>query len=117
MTSAWLQAVRAGGPLSCYQGFGVAVLSMAAYKALYFGLYDTAKMLLLPKASRPVHNSWCVSCMAPGDRGLATVEPNNLLKVSALLVTSTSDAFGLFIQLQPRTVDMLLPPKASATLS
>jgi hypothetical protein len=54
MTSAWLQAVRAGGPLSCYQGFGVAVLSMAAYKALYFGLYDTAKMVLLPKASEPV---------------------------------------------------------------
>lgn len=49
MTSAWLQAMRADGPLSCYQGFGVAVLSMAAYKALYFGLYDTAKMLLLPK--------------------------------------------------------------------
>lgn len=48
MTSAWIQAMRADGPLSCYQGFGVAVLSMAAYKALYFGLYDTAKMVLLP---------------------------------------------------------------------
>lgn len=54
MTSAWLQAMRAGGPLSCYQGFGVAVLSMAAYKALYFGLYDTAKMLLLPQVRCPL---------------------------------------------------------------
>lgn len=34
MTSAWLSAMRAGGggPLALYQGFGVAVLSMAAYK-------------------------------------------------------------------------------------
>jgi hypothetical protein len=47
MLSAWIQAMRADGPLSCYQGFGVAVISMAAYKALYFGLYDTAKNLLL----------------------------------------------------------------------
>lgn len=47
--SAWVQAMRVDGPLSCYQGFGVAVLSMAAYKALYFGLYDTAKMVLLPQ--------------------------------------------------------------------
>lgn len=51
MLSAWLQAMRADGPLSCYQGFGVAVLSMAAYKALYFGLYDTAKTVLLPQVS------------------------------------------------------------------
>lgn len=49
MMSAWVQAMRVDGPLSCYQGFGVAVLSMAAYKALYFGLYDTAKMVLLPQ--------------------------------------------------------------------
>lgn len=41
--------MRTDGPLSCYQGFGVAVLSMAAYKALYFGLYDTAKTILLPQ--------------------------------------------------------------------
>jgi hypothetical protein len=33
----------------CYQGFSVAVISMAAYKALYFGLYNTAKNLLLPE--------------------------------------------------------------------
>ncbi|WIA32419.1 hypothetical protein OEZ86_003242 [Tetradesmus obliquus] len=52
MLSAWVQAMRAGGPLSCYQGFGVAVASMAAYKALYFGLYDTAKNLLLHEDGR-----------------------------------------------------------------
>lgn len=49
MMSAWVQAIKADGPLSCYQGFSVAVLSMAAYKALYFGLYDTAKLVLLPQ--------------------------------------------------------------------
>jgi hypothetical protein len=37
--------VAAEGLLSIYQGFGVAVASMAAYKSLYFGLYDTAKEL------------------------------------------------------------------------
>ncbi|KAF6261356.1 mitochondrial carrier domain-containing protein [Scenedesmus sp. NREL 46B-D3] len=52
MLSAWLQAVRSEGPLSCYQGFSVAVISMAAYKALYFGPYDTAKNLLLPEDGR-----------------------------------------------------------------
>jgi hypothetical protein len=32
--------------MSIYQGFGVAVASMAAYKSLYFGLYDTAKEMV-----------------------------------------------------------------------
>lgn len=52
MMSAWVQAMRADGPLSCYRGFSVAVTSMAAYKALYFGLYDTAKSMLLPEVGR-----------------------------------------------------------------
>jgi hypothetical protein len=63
MMAAWLQAMRAGGALSCYQGFGVAVLSMAAYKALYFGLYDTAKALLLPQARAHVGVSRVCVCM------------------------------------------------------
>jgi hypothetical protein len=56
MMAAWVQAVRTDGPLSCYRGFGVAVLSMAAYKALYFGLYDTAKTMLLPQVCLPCTN-------------------------------------------------------------
>ena len=39
----WWHAIQREGLRSTYQGFGVAVASMAAYKALYFGLYDTAK--------------------------------------------------------------------------
>ena len=35
---------RAGGLLSLYRGFGVSMLGISAYKALYFGLYDTAKV-------------------------------------------------------------------------
>lgn len=62
MMSAWVQAMRADGPLSCYQGFGVAVASMAAYKALYFGLYDTAKLVLLPQVCG-FYVCVCVCCL------------------------------------------------------
>jgi hypothetical protein len=72
MLSAWLQAMRAEGPLSCYQGFSVAVISMAAYKALYFGLYDTAKNLLLPEVCKPMLSGgemlqidYIVTCLNP----------------------------------------------------
>mmetsp|Transcript_28375 Transcript_28375/g.62380 ORF Transcript_28375/g.62380 Transcript_28375/m.62380 type:complete len:401 (+) Transcript_28375:162-1364(+) len=34
---------RQGGLMSLYRGFGVSVLAIGAYKALYFGLWDTAK--------------------------------------------------------------------------
>lgn len=61
MMSAWLQAMRADGPLSCYRGFSVAVTSMAAYKALYFGLYDTAKSILLPEV-----RTWQAGCIFCG---------------------------------------------------
>ncbi|KAI8464473.1 MAG: mitochondrial carrier domain-containing protein [Monoraphidium minutum] len=47
MGGAWLQAVRREGLLSAYRGFGVAVGSMVTYKALYFGLYDSAKPFVI----------------------------------------------------------------------
>lgn len=39
----WRSALRQGGPLAVYRGFGAASASVIAYKSLYFGLYDTAK--------------------------------------------------------------------------
>jgi hypothetical protein len=35
-------AQRHGGLPSLYRGFGVSAAAIGAYKALYFGLYDTA---------------------------------------------------------------------------
>lgn len=52
MRTAWIQAMKREGVLSAYRGFNVAVASMAAYKALYFGLYDTAKQFVFGE-SRP----------------------------------------------------------------
>lgn len=52
MRAAWLQAARSEGPLALYRGLGVALASTAAYKALYFGLYDTVKEMSTSKGSQ-----------------------------------------------------------------
>ncbi|GBF99816.1 hypothetical protein Rsub_12569 [Raphidocelis subcapitata] len=58
MRATWLQAVRKEGLLSTYRGLPVAASSMALYKALYFGLYDSAKPYVLgadaPPATTPL---------------------------------------------------------------
>jgi solute carrier family 25 (adenine nucleotide translocator) protein 4/5/6/31 len=42
---------KRGGPMALYQGFGVSVQGIIVYRGAYFGLYDSAKNLLLGEGS------------------------------------------------------------------
>lgn len=46
---------RGGGIASWYRGFGVSVLAIGAYKSLYFGLYDTAKVYMSAPGTPGTH--------------------------------------------------------------
>lgn len=46
-TQQLLHMVRTEGLLACYRGLGVSMVGMMAYKALFFGLYDTGEVLLV----------------------------------------------------------------------
>lgn len=37
---------KSDGPIGFYRGYGISVASIIAYRALYFGLFDTGKALL-----------------------------------------------------------------------
>ena len=38
------------GPLGLYRGFGISVIGIVAYRASYFGMFDTGKAMLFPDA-------------------------------------------------------------------
>lgn len=38
------------GPIGLYRGFGISVIGIIAYRASYFGMFDTGKVLLFPDA-------------------------------------------------------------------
>ena len=38
------------GPLGLYRGFGISVVGIVAYRASYFGMFDTGKAMLFPDA-------------------------------------------------------------------
>jgi solute carrier family 25 (adenine nucleotide translocator) protein 4/5/6/31 len=40
------------GPAGLYRGFGISVIGIVAYRASYFGMYDTGKAVLFPDAKK-----------------------------------------------------------------
>jgi len=40
------------GPQGLYRGFGISVIGIVAYRASYFGLFDTGKAILFPDAKK-----------------------------------------------------------------
>ena len=38
------------GPLGLYRGFGISVIGIVAYRASYFGMFDTGKAMFFPDA-------------------------------------------------------------------
>ncbi|KAF8071291.1 ADP,ATP carrier protein [Scenedesmus sp. PABB004] len=101
MLSAWLTAMRSGGA-GVYQGFGVAVASMAAYKALYFGLHDSAKAALWgEQAAGRVE-------LAPRELAART------LLAAATTVTAATLTYPLDIIRKRLIVELGAPPAAAA---
>lgn len=40
------------GPIGLYRGFGISVLGIIAYRASYFGMFDTGKVYMFPDAKK-----------------------------------------------------------------
>eukprot|EP00997_Jenningsia_sp_PLL12_P004752 NODE_1972_length_1020_cov_76.331617_g1603_i0.p1 GENE.NODE_1972_length_1020_cov_76.331617_g1603_i0~~NODE_1972_length_1020_cov_76.331617_g1603_i0.p1 ORF type:complete len:176 (+),score=16.70 NODE_1972_length_1020_cov_76.331617_g1603_i0:430-957(+) len=85
-----------------YNGFGVSVMGIIAYRASYFGLWDTAKMYLLEKDSNLIYK-FCVAQCVTASSGiisypLDTVRRRMMLqsgkKGASIQYTGTADCFA-----------------------
>jgi len=46
------KVAKSDGPQGLYRGFGISVLGIIAYRAAYFGCFDTGKVILFPDARK-----------------------------------------------------------------
>jgi len=45
-----MKIAKSDGPAGLYRGFGISVIGIIAYRASYFGMFDTGKAMLFPDA-------------------------------------------------------------------
>jgi len=43
---------KSDGPIGLYRGFGISVVGIIAYRATYFGMYDTGRAMFFPDAKK-----------------------------------------------------------------
>lgn len=46
------KVAKKDGPVGLYRGFGISVVGIIAYRAAYFGMFDTGKAMLFPDAKK-----------------------------------------------------------------
>lgn len=44
--------LKSDGPVGLYRGFGISVVGIIAYRASYFGMFDTGKSIMFPDANK-----------------------------------------------------------------
>jgi len=47
-----LKNFKSDGPIGLYRGFGISVIGIIAYRASYFGMFDTGKAIMFPDAKK-----------------------------------------------------------------
>jgi solute carrier family 25 (adenine nucleotide translocator) protein 4/5/6/31 len=47
-----MKIFKKDGPMGLYRGFGISVVGIVAYRASYFGMFDTGKAMLFPDAKK-----------------------------------------------------------------
>ena len=47
-----MKVAKKDGPQGLYRGFGISVVGIVAYRATYFGMFDTGKAILFPDAKK-----------------------------------------------------------------
>ena len=47
-----MKIFKKDGPIGLYRGFGISVVGIIAYRASYFGMFDTGKAMLFPDAKK-----------------------------------------------------------------
>ena len=52
LTDCLMKIAKSDGPIGLYRGFGISVVGIIAYRASYFGMFDSGKALLFPDAKK-----------------------------------------------------------------
>lgn len=61
------------GPIGLYRGFGISVIGIVAYRATYFGMFDTGKAMLFPDAKKAsVFAMWAFAQVVTVGAGVAS---------------------------------------------
>jgi len=96
---------KSDGTKGLYQGFGVSVLGIIAYRACYFGGYDTAKRVFFTEGKTSIITKFLVAQFVTGVSGLAsypldTVRRRLMMQSGRkdVMYTGTADCFRKIYQ-------------------
>lgn len=56
-----MKTLKSDGPIGWYRGFVVSVQGIIIYRATYFGLYDTARGVLIDPKNTSIFVSWLIA--------------------------------------------------------
>lgn len=93
--------VKSDGIYGLYRGFGISVIGIIAYRASYFGMFDTGKVFLFPDAKKAgVFKMWMFAQFVTVSAGIVsypldTVRRRLMMQSgrSDILYTGTLDCF------------------------
>jgi len=63
---------KSDGPIGLYRGFGISVVGIIAYRASYFGMYDSGKALLFQGQKVPFLINWAFAQFVTVSAGVAS---------------------------------------------
>jgi solute carrier family 25 (mitochondrial adenine nucleotide translocator), member 4/5/6/31 len=72
MVDCMIKIAKTAGISSLYQGFGVSVQGIIAYRGAYFGLYDSAKGVILKDKNTSVLKRWAVAQVVTAISGIVS---------------------------------------------
>jgi solute carrier family 25 (mitochondrial adenine nucleotide translocator), member 4/5/6/31 len=68
-----VKIAKSDGPVGLYRGFGISVIGIIAYRASYFGMYDTGKQLLFSDPKKvPFLINWAFAQFVTVSAGVAS---------------------------------------------
>ena len=68
-----MKVAKKAGPQGLYRGFGISVVGIVAYRATYFGMFDTGKAMLFPDAKKAnVFAMWAFAQVVTVGAGVAS---------------------------------------------
>merc|ERR1712156_1261907 len=68
-----MKIFKKDGPQGLYRGFGISVVGIVAYRATYFGMFDTGKAVLFPDAKKAnVFAMWAFAQVVTVGAGVAS---------------------------------------------
>mmetsp|Transcript_24083 Transcript_24083/g.18368 ORF Transcript_24083/g.18368 Transcript_24083/m.18368 type:complete len:184 (+) Transcript_24083:381-932(+) len=79
------------GPYGLYRGFGISVIGIIAYRASYFGMFDTGKVFLFPDAKKAnIFFMWMFAQFVTVSAGIASY-PLDTVRRRLMMQSGRSD--------------------------